>query len=488
MNRIGLAGLVISFILLLAAFGFVIWGFSGNQRASDLVVHTFGVKDMISDVSRDLERAESARRGYMIDASPRRLQTYDESAAQLLPTIDALEQQTIDNPVQLERVKRVRPLVENQIRDMEQSIALVRSGNRGAGLRSFQNTGNLESVFAIRQLASEIEDEEDRLLTQRLAAERRALQRVQILLVIVGIALLVASIGTMWMLRRYTNDLLASRARLHVLNTNLEGVVDERTAGLRRANEEIQRFAYIVSHDLRSPLVNVLGFTAELEAANKAISDFVDKVEADKPELVDENVRFAAKEDLPEAIGFIRTSTQKMDRLINAILNLSRQGRRVLAPEHLVMDQLVGDISDSLASLAAEREATIVIETPLPDLNHDRLAIEQIFQNLIENATKYLKPGTPGTVVIRGNRNGRRVAYEIEDDGRGISPHDHERIFDLFRRSGAQDQRGEGIGLAHVRSLAYRLGGTVTVASTLNEGATFTVDLPVAFEAEKDEE
>ena len=109
----------------------------------------------------------------------------------------------------------------------------------------------------------------------------------------------------------------------------LEGAVRDRTAELTRANAEIQRFAYIVSHDLRSPLVNVMGFTAELEAAAKPLAALLERAEAEAPGIVTEDARAAVRADLPESIGFIRTSTQKMDRLIAAILQLSRQGRRV---------------------------------------------------------------------------------------------------------------------------------------------------------------
>ena len=168
-----------------------------------------------------------------------------------------------------------------------------------------------------------------------------------------------------------------------------------------------------------------------------------------------------------------------MDRLIRAILDLSRQGRRVLSPEHLPMDRIVGDIAVSLEMIAAERNARFMIEPPLPDLVHDRLTVEQIFTNLMENAVKYLAPGRPGIISVRGRSDGVRATFEVEDNGRGIAPEDHERVFELFRRSGQQDQQGEGIGLANVRALAYRLGGTVTVRSILSEGSTFIVDLPV---------
>jgi signal transduction histidine kinase len=148
------------------------------------------------------------------------------------------------------------------------------------------------------------------------------------------------------------------------------------------------------------------------------------------------------------------------------------------------MRRVVDDIVNSLATQMDERSATVEVQGALPDLHHDRLAIEQIFQNLIENATKYLKPGVPGRIKVRGQRSGKRAIFEVEDNGRGVDPNDHERIFELFRRSGAQDQRGEGIGLAHVRALAYRLGGTVTIRSALDEGSTFIVDLPITYAKE----
>ncbi len=148
------------------------------------------------------------------------------------------------------------------------------------------------------------------------------------------------------------------------------------------------------------------------------------------------------------------------------------------------MDRILRETADSLVTIAEYRDVRIHVETPMPDLVHDRVTVEQIFSNLIENATKYAHPDRPGEVVVRGHHKGHRAIFEVEDNGRGIAPEDHERVFELFRRSGKQDQKGEGIGLANVRSLAYRLGGTVTLRSVLSEGSTFIVDLPARFMGE----
>jgi PAS domain S-box-containing protein len=257
----------------------------------------------------------------------------------------------------------------------------------------------------------------------------------------------------------------------------LASILAERVTELDAANEEIQRFAYIVSHDLRAPLVNVMGFTSELEGAQAEIERFYRNVRQADSNLISPEIRAAIESDLPEAIGFIRSSTVKMDKLIRAILKLSREGRRVLAPEPIDMAQLLEAQRHSVAHQLHERSAILLIE-PLPDLTSDRLAIEQIFGNLIDNAVKYLHPSRPGRIAVRGRHLGANVIYEIEDNGRGIDPKDFERIFDLFRRSGVQDQQGEGIGLAHVRALVRRLGGTISVSSRLGEGSIFTVVLP----------
>jgi signal transduction histidine kinase len=320
--------------------------------------------------------------------------------------------------------------------------------------------------------------EENRLLERRLATQEGVVQIFYVVLAASGVLLVILAALSVWLISRYIQALGRSRASLEALNEGLEQAVAARTRELQLANAEIQRFAYIVSHDLRSPLVNVLGFTAELEESAKPVRALIDRLEAEAPGLLSAEARRAVREETPEAIGFIRTSTQKMDRLINAILKLSREGRRTITPEALDMNALAQGIADSLRHRLDERGAQLVVEAPMPRLISDRLAIEQILSNLMENAVKYLKPGRPGRIVVRGRRDHDRVILEVEDNGRGIDPKDHERVFDLFRRAGVQDQAGEGIGLAHVRALAYRLGGVVSCTSALDKGATFRVSLP----------
>lgn len=247
---------------------------------------------------------------------------------------------------------------------------------------------------------------------------------------------------------------------------------------LQRANDEIQRFAYIVSHDLRAPLVNVMGFTSELEVGLAGVTADLNRRPADGDDATAAEARRAVAEDMPEAIGFIRTSTTKMDRLINAILALSRQGRRTLNPEPVSMQTLLENVVASFRHRAGELGCAVDIAGPLPSLVSDRLALEQVFGNLLDNAIKYLDPARPGRIAIHGRSEEDSLIFEVADNGRGIAPQDHERIFELFRRSGVQDRPGEGIGLAYVRTLVRRLQGDVTVDSVPGQGSIFRISLP----------
>ena len=246
---------------------------------------------------------------------------------------------------------------------------------------------------------------------------------------------------------------------------------------LREANEELQRFTYIVGHDLRSPLVNIMGFSSELDVWQKKVFE---RLAAERnlhgPNADAEDDR-ALREDVEESLSFIKASVAKMDRLIGALLKLSREGQRQFQPEVIDMSRLLTSNSEALAYQVQAAHAKISIGE-LPTITSDRLALEQVFSNLMDNAIKYLRPGVAGTIEVGATETYSAITYEVRDNGRGIDIKDRERIFDLFRRSGVQDQPGEGIGLAHSRALVRRLGGSIHVESELNKGTAFQVTLP----------
>ena len=441
--------------------------------------HTYAAESKIYRLSTALERLETVRRGYLLSPQETLWRTYVETRASIRPQVADLAEFTSDNPVQVHNSVTLGELVEQKFAQMRTTIELAHDGAPEQGLANFIALRDLGVTRQLRRVTELMLAEEVRLLTLRTDAEKQNARWLLAALVVVALLLSAVASGALLLMRRYAEELNRSQAALRGLNAGLEDAVRERTFDLQRANDEIQRFAYIVSHDLRSPLVNVMGFTSEMETAMKPVGALLDAAEAEAPQIVPSGARLAIREDVPESIGFIRSSTKKMDRLITAILQLSRQGRRNMNPEPLDMNALAQGVVDSVTTLARERGASVAVEGRLPALVSDRLAVEQVLSNLVENAVKYLQPGRPGVVSVRGaTASAGRVTYEVEDNGRGIDARDHERVFELFRRSGTQDTPGEGIGLAHVRALVYRLGGTIGCTSEPGRGSVFKVSLP----------
>ena len=477
-------------VLILVAIGFSALLFAGisaaimmvrGQDNVTIVEHTYEVERQVTLLRLSLEEMRSARRGAVLKIRGDSGRTYDQASASMFAVIRKIGELTTDNPVQQRNVAELDAM----------------SGELDARFRASMNPGveasqdaeaNRQNLAGLMQAISErMLAHERRLLAQRQEVQREAVQTFYLILAAAGILMLGVAIGSLWVIRRYTRELNISRTELQRLNEDLEGAVVERTIDLQRANDEIQRFAYIVSHDLRSPLVNVMGFTAELDAAIKPLAMLIDTVEARAPGMITAEATAAVRTDLPEAVAFIRTSTQKMDRLINAILRLSREGRRPIAPERLDMGVLAKNVVDTVQHRIEELGIEVEIWPDMPTIVTDRLAIEQILSNLVENAIKYRALDRTGFIRISGSAQHGRALIEVADNGRGIERRDHERVFDLFRRSGVQDQPGEGIGLAHVRALAYRLGGTISVDSDIGKGATFRINLPLAWSGEKTE-
>jgi len=486
-------------ILLLAAGFLVLVAISASsvifvdqaREDSQWVVHTVEVENQISTVLLQIRRAESAVRGYLLTSQPQFLGEYETAAASIAPGVDKLLGLTGDNRVQIEDGQRLRSAVESRLAELRKAADFVRQDNVAGGVAMLRG-GDADSVRTIGDVTSRMRAEEERLFTSRNIAADRS-QRIASIVTVTGSALVIALAGiSMFLVRRSARERDEAEALLRDNNVNLEATVDERTADLREANNEIQRFAYIVSHDLRSPLVNIMGFTSELEElradifrriaalgrATASASPLPAAATDPEPALEGEDRQLA--QDFTEALGFIKSSIAKMDRLITAILNLTREGRREFEPVRIDTSELIEAIVTTMAHQAAEAQAEIRIAA-LPEIVSDRLALEQIFSNLIENALKYLKPGVPGEITVRGRTKLGFAIFEIADNGRGIDPKDHQRIFDLFRRAGTQDKPGQGIGLAHVRALVRRLGGTMSVQSELNNGSTFTITLPIAW-------
>lgn len=442
------------------------------QHAEEAVVER-NVRALTTNLLASTIDAETGQRGYLLTGEPRYLQPFERALPRLRRDIAALRELVARDPAQLAAINELSEVLDAKMAELTETIEQARAGQRDAAIQTvLSDRGRALMEKARTQLAQLISSAEARVAA-RLEAVNDGAEILTWVTAAGSLLIVLFAAGASWTVMQYTRQLVAARIELQALNAGLEERVAERTEALTRANDEIQRFAYIVSHDLRSPLVNIMGFTSELEAAMKTVGPYVagDATMADR-------ARVATEEDIPEALRFIRASTGKMDGLINAILKLSREGRRELRPEPVDLVTLFKTAAGSVRHQTDEVGAEISVPSSAPALVSDRLALEQIVGNVVDNAVKYLARDRPGRIVITTGETNRRVHIDITDNGRGIAEQDHERIFELFRRAGAQDRPGEGIGLAHVRALVRRLGGDITVQSELGRGTTFRIDLP----------
>lgn len=477
-GRSNLTRLAIAFAALIAMVGISAYLSRRSQDALDEAARSQALTADIGRALELLEDAETGQRGFLLTEREAYLEPYQIAIVQIPGQLQRLVDETAGaSTAQIARDLQAKG--QQKLAEVTRTIELYRSGGRTAAIDEVMTDTGKRLMDGVRADAAALRLRQQAELEERLATARR-IGSVTIAAQ-AGTAALVVFIAVLTgvSLTRNVATLRRAQSALAEANANLEEIVATRTAALQQANDEIQKFAYIVSHDLRAPLVNIMGFTKELEAAAGQIAEYIETRRQASDNDVPPEVIAAIGEDVPEAFEFVKTSTAKMDRLINAILKLSREGRRVLTPERLMMRPLLQQIAATLKHRADAVGAEIEIN-PVPNLSADRLAIEQIFGNLLDNAVKYLAPGRPGRIVVRGTARPPLAIFEIEDNGRGIAAPDRERVFDLFRRAGQQNVPGEGIGLAYVRQLVHRLGGTVEIESELGKGTIFRLSLPLA--------
>jgi PAS domain S-box-containing protein len=270
------------------------------------------------------------------------------------------------------------------------------------------------------------------------------------------------------------------------LNQELEERVRARTAELAERNlqltqktEENEAFVYSVSHDLRSPLVNLEGFSEELQTAVREL----DRLMGDGriPADLQGKVREVFDRDVRESTGFIRAAVSRLSGIIDALLRLSRAGRVVYQPKALDVTAVARRVIDSLRRTIDEKKAEVVL-AELPPAWGDPLAVEQVFANLIGNALNYLDPARTGRVEVgslpAGDESGKLHTYFVRDNGVGIPAAYQPKLFQALQRLHPDKAPGEGIGLAIVRRVLERLGGAIRVESEVGRGTTFYFTLP----------
>ncbi|KRE20426.1 hypothetical protein ASE66_29075 [Bosea sp. Root483D1] len=449
-----------------------------SERQFDEVVAVRETRSATADLLSLAQNAETGQRGYLLSRDTAYLAPYTDAVAMFEPALQRLKASAGAAEVAQAEVARLESTLRGKLAELAQTIALAERGGWDDAIAEVRQGAGRNLMDDVRAVLGKIIAQSEQQLQQAIAGQESASARLRWTIALGALVLILLAAAAFWTIARYTHEIIAARSEVTALNVGLEQRVQQRTEALTRANEEIQRFAYIVTHDLRAPLVNIMGFTSELEATAAPIKAYFDAGETAAPAVLEE-ARTAVNVDLPEALGFIRSSTRKMDGLINAILKISREGKRVLRAEAIDLPATLEAAAAAVHHQASENGDGIIVDCPPLKIRSDRLSMEQVLGNLLDNAIKYRSPKRELKVVVRAKREKTGwVIIEVADNGRGIAPTDHERIFELFRRSGTQDKPGEGIGLAHVRTIVRNLGGDITVSSELDAGTTFSILLP----------
>jgi PAS domain S-box-containing protein len=250
-------------------------------------------------------------------------------------------------------------------------------------------------------------------------------------------------------------EMVAERtAELREVNAQLAA----RSLELRDINAELEAFAYSVSHDLRAPLRAINGFAQIIARRHQA----------------------SLNEEGQHYFDNILQASVHMGHLIDDLLRYSRLGRQAVRRQPVSLGDVLAQVADSLAGRVAETGAHLSLPDNLPILHGDQMLLGQIFTNLLDNALTYHCPGVPPQVVVSCQAEADTIILSVADNGIGIPPEFHEKIFNIFQRLHSQDEYpGTGVGLAIVKKAVGLLGGRVWVESVVGEGSTFYVELPV---------
>ncbi len=240
-------------------------------------------------------------------------------------------------------------------------------------------------------------------------------------------------------------------------HVNTENKLKQINDKLVSTNAELEQFVYTVSHDLKSPIVTQMGYIGCL-----------------KEDLDNGNY-----EQLAESIDRIEKATTRLKISVEDLLELARIGRMNTDREAVKVGPLLQEVRADLAGILSEKKVELIVDDPMPTVVVNRRRMSEIFENLIHNAIKYGCDENGGTVHIGCDQTEEETRLFIRDQGPGIAPEYHHKVFGIFQRLNPSQTEGTGIGLTIVKRIMDEVGGRVWVESTPGEGATFWLAFPV---------
>jgi signal transduction histidine kinase len=436
-------------LLILVCIGVLsYWSEVWNEADREWVTHSLLVVERLQAIRIDITQAETGQRGYLLTGQDTYLALHGAGVDKLHRDITALRDLTSDNHGQQEAITRLEALIADRLKELSSGIEVRKQSGLMAGIEvtSHGNDGEVWMGLIARHIA-DMRETESKLLSARSARAAASTRNIKIIIAGGNVfAILALLINGLVIHFESVRRNLAERNLKHS-NERLE----RRTAELSETNIELESFAYSVAHDLRAPLRHIAGFSGVL------VQDY-------GPRFGDEGLRCLEK---------ISEGAQKMGRLVDDLLSLSKIGRRELSLHKTVLDSLVEQVVDELRLELSGRSVEWQIGK-LFSAECDPGLIKQVFVNLLSNAVKYTRKQEHAVIQVGQKlQDGERVIF-IRDNGVGFEMKYASQLFGVFQRlHKSSDFEGTGVGLAIAQRIVRKHGGRIWVEAELNQGATF---------------
>ena len=481
--------LAVGVLLLTAAASF--WSIRGLSQQTDQVEHTYQVMQEVDAITAVLKDAQAGTRGYLLTGDTVYLRPYSMAMGQLPTSLARVQALTVDNLDQRVRLDSLRQLVEQEFRILR-PLTEIRNSRSQSTMQTLLDTDR-QTLRQVRILYSRIKNNEMKLLAQR-SAMQEVFEKATPIVVLISAVLAVMIV--VWLVIKIIKE-LADNQRLQeelasinaevsrriaqirelaeqvvqgdytvkiadAAQDNLGGLaislnrmtqtLDASFSALQKRNQELDQFAYVASHDLKAPLRGVTTIVKWIE-----------------DELVAE-----LSPQLRTYLNQMKGRLSRLEDLINGLLAYARVGRTAQTPETVAVAQLLHDV----AELVVPPEFTLRVSPDMPVLVTDRLGLGQVFTNLLSNAVKYHQRGA-GHLEVTCRDTGSSYEFRVQDDGPGIAPEYHQKIFLLFQTlRDRHTAESTGIGLSIVQKIIDEHLGTIRVESTPGQGAGFIFTWP----------
>jgi PAS domain S-box-containing protein len=240
-------------------------------------------------------------------------------------------------------------------------------------------------------------------------------------------------------------------------------------------NKDLEQIIYMITHDLRTPMTNIQGFTKAIEYSLEKIIKDLESLNI--PRETNEDIENILQNEIKEFRKYIHQSIYKIDSLIKGLVEITQVGRDAINIKRIDMNRLISDVISNFRYELDSKNIDINTEE-LPDCIGDRVQINQVFTNLIDNAIKFMTDSRKGLISITGGKKGENSIYCVKDNGIGINNKYFGDVFEMFWKMDLSDDRGQGLGLAIINRILTRNKGKIWIESDEGAGSRFYISLP----------